>query len=297
MRTVHAKILAAIVVASCLLLPTVTWAQNSNAVITTGRKGGSYFYIGKRLQTTLQIQHDLRIEVETSSGSVQNLARLADPSSKFGLALTQADALSRFLQSNADFAKEFIVLGDAGRECVILITAKKGGISNFSDLKKKVGGEISVDDLGSGASATFDYLQAMDPEFAQTRPVYVDTIEALLQMKVAGEYTRLKAAMLVQRPSARSAPVNILLENPDDYRLVPISELDVQNSKLPDGSVVYSFERVNIGNTRGDQSLDVDTVCTRGLLLASKRKLSRDLRSKLSTSMLESSKAVIGEGK
>jgi len=91
--------------------------------------------------------------------------------------------------------------------------------------------------------------------------------------------------MLLQRPSARSAPVRILLENPDDYRLVPISELDVENSKLPDGSVVYSFERVDIGSTSGDDCLDVDTVCTRDLLLASKRKLSRDVRSKLSTSM------------
>jgi len=29
----------------------------------------------------------------------------------------------------------------------------------------------------------------MDPEFAQTTPVYVETNEALHQMKVAGEYT------------------------------------------------------------------------------------------------------------
>jgi len=245
----------------------------------------------------MQTQHDIRIEVETSSGSIQNLARLADPSSKFGLALTQADALSRFLQSNPDFANEFIVLGDMGKECVILIAASKDDISSFSDLKSKAGGEISVDDPGSGASATFDYLQSMDPEFAQIRPVYVDTIEALLQMKVAGEYTHLKAAMLVQRPSTRSAPVTILLENPDHYQLIPISELDVENSTLPDGSAVYSFERVNIGKTSGDHSLDINTICTRGMLLASKSKLNRELRSKLSKSMLESAGTVSGEGK
>ena len=44
---------------------------------------------------------------------------------------------------NGDFAKEFIVLGDAGRECVVLITAKKEGIRNFSKLKTMAGGEIS----------------------------------------------------------------------------------------------------------------------------------------------------------
>lgn len=291
----HANVRILLVAAVCLLLPGTALAQRWDSAISTGHKGGSYFYIGKRLQTTMQIRHDVRIEVETSSGSIQNLARLADPSSEIGLALTQTDALSQFLKSNAKFADEFIVLGDAGKECVVLITGKNSGITSFADLKKKAGGEISIDDPGSGASATFAYLQTMDPEFARTKPVYVDTIEALLQIKVAGKYTDLKAAMLVQRASTRSAPVTVLLENPDDYRLVPIAEADVQNSKLPDGSVVYSFEKVNIGNTTGDGALDVNTICTRGLLLASKRKLDRGLRSKLSAVMLESSATVIGE--
>jgi hypothetical protein len=300
MSIAHAKARVVLVAATCLLLfmlPSTALAQTWDTVISTGHKGGSYFYIGKRLQTTMQIQHDLQINVETSSGSIQNLARLADPSSEIGLALTQTDALSQFLKNNAKFANEFIVLGDAGKECVVLITGKRSGISSFADLKKNVGGEISIDDPGSGASATFSYLQAMDPQFAQTTPVYVDTIEALLQIKVAGQYTDLKAAMLVQRPSTRSAPVMVLVDNPNDYRLIPVSEADVENRKLPDGSVVYTFEKVNIGNTSGANALNVDTICTRGLLLASKRKLSREIRSKLSALMLESSETVIGDDK
>jgi len=174
--------------------------------------------------------------------------------SDIGLALTQTDALSQFLHSNEKFANEFIVLGDAGKECVVLITGKNSGISSFADLKKQ-GGEISIDDPGSGASATFAYLQDMDPNFARTKPAYVDTIEALLQIKVAGKYTDLKAAMLVQRPTTRSAPVTVLLENPKDYRLIPVSEADIENSKLPDGSVVYTFEQVNIGETSGQYDL------------------------------------------
>jgi hypothetical protein len=295
MSIVHAKVCAVLVAAFCLLLPEAATAQTWDAAISTGHKGGSYFYIGKRLQTTMQIRHEMRINVETSSGSIQNLARLADPSSEIGLALTQTDALNQFLNSNAEFADEFIVLGDAGKECVLLITGERSGISNFAGLKENPGGEISVDDPGSGASATISYLQAMDPEFANTTPVYVDTIEALLQIKVAGQYTKLKAAMLVQRPTTRSRPVSVLLENSNDYRLIPVLEADVENSKLPDGSVVYTFENVNIGNTSGADALNVDTICTRGLLLASKRKLSREVRSKLSAVMLEFSATVIGE--
>lgn len=297
MPPVRAKAFVLFVAIVCLLPDRSARAEAWDATISTGRQGGNYFYIGKRLHTTMQIEHDLRIEVATSSGSIQNLARLADPSSMVGLALTQTDALSQFLKNNAEFANEFIVLGDAGKECVVLITGKNSGISSFSELKKNANGEISVDDPGSGASATFNYLQAMHPELAGTQPVYIDTIEALLQMKVAGKFTDLKATMLVQRPSTRSAPVNILLENRQDYRLVPIMKVDVENSKLPDGQAVYTFERVNIGNTSGDDSLDVDTICTRSLLLASKSKLSREIRSKLSSAMFESSATVFGEDK
>ena len=88
--------------------------------------------------------------------------------------------------------------------------------------------------------------------------------------------------------------VNIVLKNPTDYRLVPILESDVENSRLPDDSVVYTFERVRIGSANPNGGIPVDTICVRSLLLASKGKLDRDVRSKLSRMMLESAKDVIG---
>lgn len=272
-------------------------AQQIDATITTGSEGGSYVEIGQRLQKTLNAEHQIRIQVMASSGSVQNLARLADPSSNVGLALTQTDALGHFLAGNPGFANEFIVLGDVGKECVVLIAGQKSTVRQLSDLAGATTAEISVDALGSGASVTLGYLKAMAPSLAQTRPVYVDAMEALLQIQVAGQHTHLKAVMLVQRPSARSAPVQILREKPDDYHLIPITPADVRSDKLPDGSGVYTFEKVNIGDTTGARRLSVDTVCTRGLLLASKRKLSREFRSRLSRAMLESGDKIIDPGK
>ncbi len=297
MSTAYPKALAALIVAICLHWPGTALAQNWDAAVSTGREGGSYFNIGTRLRTVLRDQLGLKINVESSSGSIQNLARLADPSSQIGLALTQADALDQFLKSNSEFANQFIVLGDVGKECVLLITGRKSGLASFADLKKAVGGEVSIDDPGSGASATFSYLQTMDAEFAKIKAVYVDTIEALLQIKVAGQYTNLKAVMLVQRPTTRSRSITALLENAKDYRLIPVSELDIHNGQLPDGSGVYTFEKVNVGKTSGADALNVETICTRGLLLASKKKLSREVRSKLSAVMLESSAVVIGDGR
>jgi hypothetical protein len=269
-------------------------ARAPDTVMSTGREGGNYYYIGKRLKSTMQLEHDSWVEILTSRGSLENLRRLDDPSSPVGLTLTQADALNRYLQEHPEFADEFIVLGDAGKECVFVVTRQVGDLATAANLKAATGGEISVDDKESGASVTFEYMSELEPGFRTITPVSVDVMEALLQLKVAGEHTKLKAAMIVQRPKARSAPIKIVLENPDTYRFVPIMEADVGNAKLPDGSVVYTFERVSVGGRSNQHSLEVDTLCTRGLMLGSKEKLDKDLRSHLAALMLESAGKIIG---
>ncbi len=262
--------------------------------ISTGRQGGSYHGIGQRLQARMRADHAYGIAVESSSGSIQNLARLADPTSPVGLALTQSDALAQFLKMNAEFAGEYLVLGDAGRECVLLIASKRGGIQSFAELEAATDGRVSVDDPGSGAAVTLDYLMGMDPGLSDLQLSFTDTMEALLQLKVGGAHTDLRAAMIVQRPSTRSPAVGIVLSNPDDYRFAPIREADVQNANLPDESVVYTFERVRVGGSGSKDGVEIDTLCTRSLLLASKDKLDRDERSRLSRLMLEAGAEVIG---
>ena len=269
-------------------------AREPDTVMSTGREGGNYYYIGKRLKSAMQLEHDTWVEILTSRGSLENLRRLDDPSSPVGLTLTQADALNRYLQDHPEFADEFIVLGDAGKECVFVVARQVGDFTTAANLKAATGGEISVDDKESGASVTFDYMSELEPGFRAITPVSVDVMEALLQLKVAGEHTKLKAAMIVQRPKARSAPIKTVLENPDTYRFVPITEADVGNAKLPDGSVVYTFERVTVGGRSNQYSLEVDTLCTRALMLGSKEKLDKDLRSHLSALMLESAGKIIG---
>jgi hypothetical protein len=269
-------------------------AREPDTVMSTGREGGNYYYIGKRLKSTMQLEHDSWVEILTSRGSLENLRRLDDPSSPVGLTLTQADALNRYLQDHPEFADEFIVLGDAGKECVFVVARQVGDLATAANLKAATGGEISVDDKESGASVTFDYMSELAPGFRALTPVPVDVMEALLQLKVAGEHTKLRAALIVQRPKARSAPIKTVFENPDTYRLLPITEADVGNARLPDGRGVYSFERVTVGGKNDPRSVEIDTLCTRGLMLASREKLGKDLRSQFSTLMLKSSAKIIG---
>jgi hypothetical protein len=287
-------VIALLFTAIILQAPGAAWAREPDAVMSTGREGGNYYYIGQRLKSAMLLEHDAWIEVLTSRGSLENLRRLGDPESPVGIALTQTDALNHYLQQHPEFVENFLFLGDAGKECVFIIAGRGSGLTTAANLKEETGGELSVDDAESGAAVTFEHMIELEPRFRAITPVSVDVMEALLQIKVAGERTKIRAAMIVQRPKALSEPIKTVLENPDTYRLVPIAEADVGNAKLPDGSTVYTFERVAVGGKRDRRSLEIDTLCTRGLMLASKGKLGKDLRSQLSALMLKSAAKIIG---
>jgi hypothetical protein len=66
---------------------------------------------------------------------------------------------------------------------------------------------------------------------------------------------------------------------------------DVQNGQLPDGSPVYSFEKVQTGVGK-DYSVSYETMCTRALILTSSSKLSEPSRRQLGHFLLKSSKLI-----
>jgi hypothetical protein len=286
-----------------LALPLILTAPDAAAqqtpedtvVISTGRQGGSYYRIGSRLRDVLLSKHRTVAEVQPSRGSLENLIRLDDPASNVSLALVQADALMAYLEQKPEFADRFVVLGDVGKECAILVTGAQGPLETVQALQDSTDTEISVDTEHSGAALTLRQMKKLNPGLASLTPVYVDLIQALLQIKVASPHSKLRALLMVQRPSAAPEPVRILLDNPETYRVVPILEADVGNLALPDGSPVYTYEPVVVGGRQRPSPIEVDTLCTRGLLLASTAKLGREARSRLSRMMLESGEEVVGK--
>jgi hypothetical protein len=269
--------------------------QVDSVVISTGRDGGSYFQIGSRLKGVMVSRHRTMVEVVPSRGSLENLIRLDDPASDVSLALTQADALAAYVQQKPEFSDQFIAIGDVGKECAILVTGSQDSLDTVQAFKTSEGFEISVDTAHSGAALTLQQMIALEPGLATLTPVSVDVLQALLQIKVVSSHTKLRALLLMQRPSAVSEPVGFILDNPESYRVVPILESDVGNVELPDGSPVYTFEKVSVGGRERPESIEIETLCTRGLLLASKSKLSRDALSNLSRMMLQSGDEVIGK--
>lgn len=270
-------------------------APAADLVISTGREGGSYYGIGLRLRSELTARQGRSVHVVTSAGSLENLERLDDPLTRVNVALAQTDALDRYLAEHPGFADELLVLGDVGRECVFIVAARDGPIASGSDLKRDAGYQISLDDPASGAAVTFAAMARLEPAFRNTTPVFVDLMEALLQIKVGGEHASPEAAMFVQRPLRRSRAMQLVLDDPEAYRLVPLTERDLGKATLPDGSAVYEFEEVTVGGKERRHPVRVETLCMRGLLLGSKPKLDRELRALLSRVMLESGSRIVGE--
>ena len=279
----------------CVFLFAVGLAQAADppVVISTGKSGGGYNTIGERLKSVLAEQ-DQPAQVLTSAGSIENLTRLDDPQSPVSVGLTQADALKYYLKDHPSFADQFINLGEIGKECVFIVTGKDSDLRSDSDLQAKGKNRlIAVQSAKSGVAVTWEYMTVLEPAFKNTAPAFVDGAEALLQIKSGGKASQIQAAMVVQKPMAKSTEMQVVLDNPKDFRLVPVKDWDL-NDKLPDGSAVYTFENVTVAEKKWGFDTTVDTICTRGLMLANKNKLTADQRTRLSKVMLLAASRVVG---
>ncbi|MFO1424715.1 MAG: TAXI family TRAP transporter solute-binding subunit [Candidatus Competibacteraceae bacterium] len=280
----------------CVFLFAAGLAQAADPpiVISTGKSGGGYNTIGERLKSVLAEQ-DQPAQVLTSAGSIENLTRLDDPQSPVSVGLTQADALKYYLKSHPGFADRFIGLGEIGKECVFIVTGKDSDIHSDGDLQQKGRNWlIAVQSPNSGVAVTWEYMTVLEPAFKNTAPAFVDGAEALLQIKSGGKASKIQAAMVVQKPMAKSTEMQVVLENPKDFRLIPVKDWDL-NDKLPDGSAVYTFENVTVAEKKWGFDTTVDTICTHGLMLANKAKLTADQRARLSKVMLLAASRVVGD--
>jgi hypothetical protein len=254
-------------------------------VISSGREGGYYEHVAQSI-TSLLAQQRIAAEHRRSGGSLDNLEALGDAGSPVNLALSQADALSFYLREHPEFAGQIEIVDDVGRECAVLITRRNGGIESAADLKKPGQAPLAIDSPQSGAAVTFGYMTFMEPAFRNTRVVERDLLQAMLDMRRMGADSDISATMLMKRPRFTSPALEAVIEQPDVFKIAPVREKDVNHSKLPDGSVVYTFEKVKTG-FGSDATVEYETMCTRGLLLLSRVKVSRGQRQLIEKLMLE----------
>lgn len=267
---------ARVVASLCALL--VLGAMQAHAegiVIASGTKGGYYHAVARGLRVVLFNEYGIPTDVVSSRGSMANLAELADPDSLVNVALAQADALQSHLAAHPDFAKDYVQVGDAGKECAFIVVGRSAGIDGLESLTAGDGRTIAIGDAGSGAAITWANMSRLQPRLEKVKAVEQGTIEALLALQSGEANSGPTAAMMVQRPMAVATPLEIVLQNAKDFVLVPIARSDLRTSVRGTDSQDYTFEKVIIGFGRDNQS-SVDTICTRALILAAKNKLTAD---------------------
>lgn len=251
-------------------------ASDGTLVMSAAKKGGGYWGVGTRLRDVAQLQ-GLTIDVIESNGSLQNLQRLDDPDSPVALALTQADALKHYLHSHPTFVKKVDILESIGHECVLVIAGIDRGIDSVKDLWGDNGRVMAIRSPDSGVAATFDYMTLLEPRFKATVVKHMETLEAMERIKEPGDAGGLSAVMLVQRPKVRSPEVDLALRQPEVYRFVDIDDSALED-KLPSGQAVYTLMDITLQRGEGAAGVTVRTICTEGLLLAAKSKLSEAQR-------------------
>ena len=267
-----------------MLVP--AFARASDLVIGSGSEQGYYHEVATRLATVLRSEYETVTEVVPSNGSLENLKNLVDPASSVSLGLVQADALRFYLRNRKDATQKLEVLTSIGRECAFLVAGRQGRVREFADLKSpKI--LLALPAEQSGARVTFASMKNLDPALGKAGLLGLTALEALLGIKSGA----VDAALFVQRPRA-VPPLEIVLENQDLYQFVSIPAGEVPNAKLPDGSPVYTFGNVKLGFGK-NFSASVDTVCTRGLLIGSKSKLSVPNRDLVARALVASGRYIL----
>ncbi len=245
-------------------------------VLSAGREGGGYWGVGERLRK-VAAEANLSVDVRKSAGSTENLERLNNPGSPVNLIFTQTDALKSYLQTHPGFSGKYEILSSIGLECVFIIAAKDSEIENDQDLQDPKGYRIAIPGAASGVAVTFEYMSQLVPGLANTKPVYTDTFDAMQEL---GSRGAIDAIMLVHRPDANSPELKLAATNSGRYRLIPVEDRHLAD-RLPDGDEVYEFLDVPLTRSASGADATVPTICTRGLLVASPRKLSPRARGAL----------------
>ena len=262
-----------------LLTLSLPWAHaaettdiETGIVISAGREGLGYWGIATRLQA-VALESSLPIDILESVGATENLKRLADPNSPVSLALTQSDALRRYLDLHPGFQVDLEIFESIGKECVFVITDKNSDLHSEDDLRAPgTGHRLAIQSADSGSAVTFELMRTLDPDLGNIDVVYMDTLTAMDQLG-ADSPDAVDAVMLVHRPKVHSAELRRALTNPERFQLLSFDN-PIPGGKLPNGDPVYVPLDVPLIRTGWKTERSVPTLCMEGLLVGSRNKLS-----------------------
>lgn len=250
-------------------------AQANEVVVGSGSTSGYYYSVARGLLAVLATEYGMRPTLKESAGSIENLESLDSDESPINLAFAQSDALQFYLEEHPTFAEEVVEIGSVGRECAYFVVSRTGDIKTAMDLKTGRPKKLAIGRAGSGSGVTWQIIQRLDPAYRKTQATSMGYIEALLELNRSSGEPEVDAVLMIHRPRKTPTPMEVVLGQREKFRLLPVTEADFARTSLDPKHPIYSFEEVQVGSGKGF-SARVQTLCTEGLLLASRKKLSEE---------------------
>ena len=246
-------------------------------VIGTASKTGSYYAAGYKLSKVLPDA----VAAETD-GSLQNLDLLN--AGHINVAIVQGDAYALWCSTHrAKCINDFAVIETNHKEYIqIMSYPKKSGIEDDGDLQKK-GVKIDVGPLNSGASASWDNMCSLEPNFKKATKVTDDAIDETTIYKV--KQGKVDAIMRTATWDPSNQVVQKALKS--GLRFVDVTDWDLNDKIQINGEdkSIYSFDKVKVKYPGDFLSTTVKTISTHTYIVIDKTKLSRSQKNKLFNSV------------
>lgn len=267
-----------IVLASILAIGCLS-TLSGDVVISSGEKSKSFSTMADRIT---QLVNRKDISNLNSKGSLENIDNLISNKAQVGLAFADSFMYKKASDPRADKLK---IIGTLGKGCLYTVAKKDGKVSSSSDLETD---KIIVDPgkSGAGANTTWSYLGELDSDFKKPTVKNIGG-DMGLSAVISGQTD---AMLQMQHPSITNALVKDVLAN-KTLTFVPMKNWSF-NSKLPNGTAVYSKEEITLET--GFMGKTLNTICTDTLVLANENVSDEDL-DLIAGIVLRNQKTILGE--
>jgi len=267
MKSIYAALLAGLSL-TVGMTGLVTKAQALD--LYTGEKTGAYFNEFCPTIKKAAKEKNVLINCRTSQGSLENLDKIIEKPTDFGLA--QYDLFSLKYASQSNQLAYTPIRDDLGKECLFLVTKNKL-MKNFGDVAASAPYmNFILPPEMSGHAGSFKYLQSIDPTGLgkATKVTYAASTEDAITSALAQEDN---VTLFVQFPDADNKLFKLVNENGGHFVPVISREILAQETR---GRKVYAAEETGVANPKWHESgKKVVTACTPMVLFTGKYIASR----------------------
>lgn len=244
---------------------TTAQAEGLNFDIYTGEKTGTYYSKICPAIKKEASKNGVELNCKTSAGSLDNLDKVLDKPSDFGLSQFDQFALKYSNQSNQTIYTP--IHDDIGTECLFMVTKNKL-ISNFGDVVASAPYlNFILPPEKSGHAGTFKYLQSIDPDGLgkATKVSFASSTEDAITQTLTSKDN---VTLFVQTADPKSALFSLVNKNKGHF--VPVISKEVL-AQVVKGTKVYRAQETAVSNPKWHKSgTKVITSCTPIMLFTGK---------------------------